>query len=315
MPKLCPSRPLLDAATRAGKAVAALNFYNAETLIAHLHAAKATNESIILQTTEAKINYLGLRLIVGMATAAADQLEQPVALHLDHGNSYELAARCVDAGYTSVMIDGSKMSFADNCTVTRRVVELAHAAGVSVEGELGHVGQNDERTGVATQFLTEAKDAARFVSETNVDALAIAIGTAHGFYKGAVRLDFARLEEINATVPNTPLVLHGGSGLSAELLKQSIACGIRKVNFGTELKDAFTRTIKATLSCSDDIDLRRTFAPAIAAVEEVSRSKIRICSSALTKGRRLFHDKLQLVAGRQHRRSVPPGDDGRGIDG
>jgi len=276
MPKLCSSRPLLDAAMRSGKAVAALNFYNAETLIAHLRAAKASNESIILQTTEATINYLGLRMIVGMATAAADQLEQPVALHLDHGNSYELAARCVDAGYTSVMIDGSKMSFADNCTVTRRVVELAHPAGISVEGELGHVGQNSE---VPTQFFTEPSDAARFVSETNVDALAVAIGTAHGFYKGEVKLDFARLQEINAAISGTPLVLHGGSGVSAELLQKSIACGIRKVNFGTELKNAFTRAIKTSLSSSDDIDLRRTFAPAIAAVEEISRSKIRICSS------------------------------------
>ena len=276
MPKLCPSRPLLDAAMRAGKAIAALNFYNAETLIAHMRAAKSSNESIILQTTEATINYLGLRMIVAMATAAADQLEQPVALHLDHGNSYDLAARCIDAGYTSVMIDGSKMSFADNCTVTRRVVGLAHPAGISVEGELGHVGQNSE---VPTQFFTEPSDAARFVSETNVDALAVAIGTAHGFYKGEVRLDFARLQEIKATIPNTPLVLHGGSGVSAELLQKSVACGIRKVNFGTELKNAFTGTVKASLSSSDDIDLRRTFAPAIAAVEEISRSKIRICSS------------------------------------
>lgn len=279
MPKLCSSRPLLDAATRAGKAIAALNFYNAETLIAHARAAKASKESIILQTTEATIDYLGLGLIVGMATAAADQLEQPVALHLDHGSSYELAARCIDAGYTSVMIDGSKMSFADNCTLTRRVVEFAHSAGVPVEGELGHVGQNSERTAVATQFLTEANDAARFVSETNVDALAVAIGTAHGFYKGEVRLDFVRLQEINAAIPNTPLVLHGGSGVSAELLQKSITFGIRKVNFGTELKNAFTRAIKHSLSSSDDIDLRRTFAPAISAVEEISRSKIRICSS------------------------------------
>ncbi len=279
MPKLCPSRPLLDAATRAGKAIAALNFYNAETLIAHLRAAKASNESIILQTTEATINYLGLGLIVGMATAAADQLEQPIALHLDHGSSYELAARCIDSGYTSVMIDGSKMSFADNCTVTRRVVELAHAAGVSVEGELGHVGQNNDPTAAATRFLTEANDAARFVSETNVDALAVAIGTAHGFYKGEVKLDFDRLQEISAAVPNTPLVLHGGSGVSAELLQKSIALGIRKVNFGTELKNAFTEAVKRSLSSSDDIDLRRTFAPAISAVEEISRSKIRICSS------------------------------------
>src|SRR5215216_975125 len=157
--------------------------------------------------------HLGLGIIVGMATAAADQLEQPVALHLDHGSSYELAARCIDAGYTSVMIDGSKLSFADNCTLTRRVVDLAHAAGVSVEGELGHVGQNSEPTAVATQFLTEANDAVRFVTEAKVDALAVAIGTAHGFYKGEVKLDFGRLQEIKAAIPNIPLVLHGGSGV------------------------------------------------------------------------------------------------------
>jgi len=281
MPKLCPSRPLLDAATRAGKAIAALNFYNAETLIAHVRAAQTTNESIILQTTEATIDYIGLEMIVGMATAAADQLEQPVSLHLDHGGSYELAARCIDAGYTSVMIDGSKLSFTDNCAITRRVVELAHSAGVSVEGELGHVGHNSERTAAAGQFLTEANDAARFVTETNVDALAVAIGTAHGFYKGEVKLDFGRLQEIARAIPDTPLVLHGGSGVSAELLQQSIALGIRKVNFGTELKNAFTAAIKRSLSSSDDIDLRRTFAPAISAVEEISRSKIQVCASVV----------------------------------
>ena len=279
MPKLCPSRPLLDAAMRAGKAIAALNFYNAETLIAHVRAANASNESIILQTTEATIDYLGLGMILGMASAAADQLERPAALHLDHGSNYELAARCIDAGYTSVMIDGSKLSFADNCAVTRRVVEFAHSAGVSVEAELGHVGQNNERTVVAGQFLTEANGAARFVTETNVDALAVAIGTAHGFYKGEVRLDFGRLQEINDAIPTTPLVLHGGSGVSAELLQKSIAFGIRKVNFGTELKNAFTGAIKRSLASSDDIDLRRTFAPAVSAVEEISRSKIQICAS------------------------------------
>jgi len=275
MQKLCSSRSLLDGATRAGKAVAALNFYNAETLIAHVRAANALNESIILQTTEATINYLGLRMILGMANAAADQLEQPVALHLDHGNSYDLAARCIEYGYTSVMIDGSKLSFSENCSLTRRVVDLAHATGVSVEGELGHVGNNSE----STDFFTEPADAARFVDETDVDALAVAVGTAHGFYKGEVRLDFARLQEINASIPHTPLVLHGGSGVSAQLLRESIACGIRKVNFGTELKNAFTRAVKASLSSSDDIDLRRTFSPAVSAVEEISRSKIQICAS------------------------------------
>jgi ketose-bisphosphate aldolase len=278
MTNLRPSRPLLDAATRAGNAIAALNFYNAETLIAHVRAANALHAAVILQTTESTINYLGLRMIRAMAGAAADQLEQPVALHLDHGGSYDLAARCIDHGYTSVMIDGSKLSFADNCALSRRVVELAHAAGVSVEGELGHVGQNSEPTASDTQFLTEPDDAARFVSETEVDALAVAVGTAHGFYKGEVKLDFPRLQAISAAVPNTPLVLHGGSGVSPELLRQAIVCGIRKINFGTELKNAFTRAVKTSLSSSDDIDLRRTFAPAIAAVEEISRSKIQICS-------------------------------------
>src|ERR1051326_1815799 len=123
MTTLCPSRELLDTAMAAGNAIAAVNFYNAETLIAHVRAANALNASIILQTTEATINYLGVRMIQGMAIAAADQLEQAVALHLDHGSSYDVAARCVEHGYTSVMIDGSKLSFADNCALSRRVVD------------------------------------------------------------------------------------------------------------------------------------------------------------------------------------------------
>lgn len=277
MPKLCPSRTLLNAASKNGVAVAALNFYNAETLIAHVRAANAMNASIILQTTEATINYLGLPMILGMAQAAAVELKNPVALHLDHGSSYELAARCIDHGYTSVMIDGSKLPFAENCAVTRRVVDLAHAAGVSVEGELGHVGQNSDSED-PTETFTRPEDTTLFVEQTNVDALAVAVGTAHGFYKGRVRIDFQRLKEIRDKIPETPLVLHGGSGVSAELLQQSIACGIRKINFGTELKNAFTQAVKNSLSSSDDIDLRRTFTPAIAAVVNISRSKIMICS-------------------------------------
>jgi ketose-bisphosphate aldolase len=277
MPDLCPSRTLLKTASKDGVAIAALNFYNAETLIAHVRAANALNASIILQTTEATINYLGLPLILGMAHAAAAESQKPIALHLDHGSSYELAARCIDAGYTSVMIDGSKLPFTENCAVTRRVVNLAHAAGVSVEGELGHVGQNSD-SGDPTETFTRPDDAARFVEETNVDALAVAVGTAHGFYKGAVQIDFQRLKAISDKIPATPLVLHGGSGVAAELLHQSIACGIRKINFGTELKNAFTRAVKNSLASSDDIDLRRTFQPAIAAVENISRSKIMICS-------------------------------------
>jgi ketose-bisphosphate aldolase len=279
MPKLSASRPLLETARRSGTAVAALNFYNAETLLAHIRAARALNKSIILQTTESTINYLGLSMITGMARAAADEIEQPIALHLDHGGSYDLAARCIDHGYTSVMIDGSRLSFEDNCTITRRVADLAHSKGVSVEGELGHVAHNDDTlANDIAQFYTRPEDAERFVAETEVDALAVAIGTAHGFYKGEVRLDFERLKQLRNAVGDTALVLHGGSGISADVLRTAIQSGICKIKFGTELKDAFTRALKQSLASNDDIDLRRTFVPAISAVQEISEAKIRICS-------------------------------------
>ena len=289
MPELCASLPLLESARHSGTAVAALNFYNAETLLAHVRAARGLNRSIILQTTESTIDYLGLSMIIGMAKAAAEQLEQPIALHLDHGASYDLAARCIDHGYTSVMIDGSRLPFKENCEVTRKVVELAHSSGVSVEGELGHVAHNDQVDQEdASAFYTQPENASRFVEETSVDSLAVAVGTAHGFYKGAVHIDFDRLRQIKKAVPNTPLVLHGGSGVSAQLLQASVEAGICKINFGTELKNAFTRSVKSTLSTTDDIDLRRTFLPAIAAVETISREKIQICSR-VTKERQASH--------------------------
>ena len=277
--QIVPSRPLLSAARRSHSAVAALNFYNAETLLAHVAAANEACVPIILQTTESTINYLGLGMIVAMANAAAEQMEKPVALHLDHGGSYELAARCIEAGYTSVMFDGSKLPFHENCIQTRSVVELAHAHGVSVEGELGHVAHNDEaERDDLSRFYTRAEDASRFLEATGVDALAVAIGTAHGFYKGEVRLDFDRLTEIREAVGETALVLHGGSGVPGELLRRAIVHGINKINFGTELKNAFTLAIKESLSSTNEIDLRRTFAPAIEAVKQISLAKIRICS-------------------------------------
>jgi ketose-bisphosphate aldolase len=274
--KLVPSREILHAVRREGHAVAALNFYNAETLRAHINAANSNGASVILQTTEATIKYLGLRMAVAMARAAAAEVERPVALHLDHGGSYELAARCIDAGYSSVMIDGSKLPFAENCSLTRRVVELAHAAGVSVEGELGHVAHNEEASDI-TRFYTDPGTANQFIKETGVDALAVAVGTAHGFYKGEVRIDFERLVEIRDSVGETALVLHGGSGVSDEILTQAIECGIAKINFGTELKNAFTMAVKKSLMSSDEIDLRKTFMPAIEAVSQVSSAKIRVC--------------------------------------
>jgi len=291
---LVPSNEILLAARKEGRAVAALNFYNAETLRAHINAANECDASILLQTTESTINYLGIDMAVSMAAAAAREITRPVALHLDHGGSFELAQRCIYAGYTSVMIDGSKLPFRENIELTRRVVEIAHASGVSVEGELGHVAQNSDNSDI-TQFFTRPEDARQFVEakqkffrpgregagvfegETGFESLAVAIGTAHGFYKGEVKLDFVRLEEIRDAVGETAIVLHGGSGVPDELLRRSVKCGIAKINFGTELKNAFTLAVKRSLNESDDIDLRRTFAPAIAAVQEISMAKILAC--------------------------------------
>lgn len=273
---LVPMREILNSVSKENKAVAALNFYNAETLRAHINAANECNSPLILQTTESTINYLGIDLIVSMAQAAAREISQPVALHLDHGASFELAKRCIKAGYSSVMIDGSKLPFEENIELTKKVVEFAHQHGVSVEGELGHVAQNSDNDDI-TQFFTRPEDAEKFVKETGVDALAVAIGTAHGFYKGEVKLDFTRLSEINEAVEGIALVLHGGSGVPAELMQKAIQCGIRKINFGTELKNAFTLAVKKSLIDSDEIDLRKTFAPAIKAVQEVSMAKIKVC--------------------------------------
>lgn len=273
---LSASLPMLQAAAREQRAVPALNFYNAETIRAHIEAARAEQSPLILQTTESTIKYLGLSLIVAMARAAASELVTPVALHLDHGASLELAKSAIEAGYSSVMIDGSALPFDENCKLSRQVVELAHAAGVSVEAELGHVGQAASDDPMAG--YTQPDVAAEFVKRTGVDALAVAIGTAHGFYRGEVRLDFVRLKAIRDAVPSTPLVLHGGSGVPDDLVKHAIELGITKLNIGTEIKDTFTARIKRELAGSDDIDLRRTFAPAVAAVRELSRHKMRVCA-------------------------------------
>lgn len=275
---LVPGRVLLEEARRAGGAVAGLNFYNAETLRAHVDAARGLGSPLFLQTTEATIEYLGWRMVVAMARATSEELEVPVALHLDHGKSFDLAARAIEAGYTSVMIDGSMLPFDENVALTRRVAELALGAGVSVEAEIGHVGP--AASSDASAFYTQPEDARRFVEATGVDSLAVAVGTQHGFYRGAVALDFERLAAIRDALPGIPLVLHGGSGVPHELIARAIALGITKVNFGTELKDAFTRAVRDSLAGSTEIDLRKSFAPAISAVRRVSAAKLGVCWSA-----------------------------------
>jgi len=259
----------------AGRALLAANFYNAETLLAVLRAVKQTRSEIILQTSPSTLEYLGVDVAVAMARSAARQEGVRAWLHLDHATDSRQIEACIAAGYDSVMIDASECSFDENVERTRAVVGAAHAAGVAVEAELGYVpklGQAD----VTEAGLTDPAEAQRFVAETGVDLLAVAIGSAHGFYKKEPRLDIPRLEAIRKLV-NVPLVLHGGSGIPPAQWQAAIARGVAKINFATEIKDTFTRNVKRVLTTSDEIDLRKTFPPAADAVTKLVAEKIRVC--------------------------------------
>jgi len=198
-------------------------------------------------------------------------------LHLDHGDTVDLVRQCLDNGFDSVMIDGSELPLDKNIEVTSRVVELAANYGAAVEAELGYVaklGQSTEKVG-----FTESADAARFVAETGVHALAIAIGSAHGFYKKSPHLDMGRLREIHAAV-DIPLVLHGSSGIPADQLLQAVQNGICKINLATEIKNAFTTTLRKELLSNEEIDLRKIFPPATEQVKNLVLQKLTMISGA-----------------------------------
>lgn len=257
---------------QSGKALLATNFYNFETLKGILLAAKAEQSPLILQLTRGSIEYLGLQVAKDMASAMLGSLNVEGWIHLDHGDSYELAASCLDAGFDSVMIDASEKSFSENVEITKRVVKLAESYGANVEAELGYVAKLGQQTG--NIGFTEPDEAKRFVEETGVDALAVAVGSAHGFYKETPKLDFERLSAIhNAT--GIALVLHGASGIPHDQLREAIKRGICKINLATETKNIFMKTLKNILLDAEEIDLRKTFPPATNAVTQLVRDKLR----------------------------------------
>ncbi len=237
-------------------AILATNFYNLETLHAILAAASISQSDVILQLTKSSIDYIGLDMAVTIARQGLSNHGVNGWIHLDHGNSVELVNRCLDAGFDSVMIDASELSFAENVAITSEVVELAKKFGAHVEAELGYVpklGQQHNPYG-----FTTVDDAKLFVQETGIDALAIAIGSAHGFYKSEPKLDLNRLSEIDAAI-DTILVLHGSSGIPNSVVSKAVSLGISKVNLATEIKDTYMHNLKRALLASDEIDLRKTF--------------------------------------------------------
>lgn len=278
---LVPITELLKKAEEGGYAVGAFNCNNMEIVQAIIAAAEAERSPVIMQASQGAIKYAGLDFITGMARVAAEKATVPVALHLDHGTSFEQVMQCIRSGFSSVMIDGSKLPLNENIALTKKVIDVAHAVGVSVEAELGKIGgtEDDIHVDEKDAFFTNPEEAKIFVQETGVDALAVAIGTAHGQYKGIPELDFPRLEKIRSLV-SIPIVLHGSSGVPDEAIQKAIKLGVRKVNIDTNIREAFVAACRQVLNNdAKEIDPRKVLGPAREAATAVIREKIRVFGS------------------------------------
>lgn len=225
-------------AMKGGYAVPAFNFFSFDNLVGIAKGAAEKKSPVIAMATTSGIKVMGEKAVVRMAEGIADDWGIDMVLHLDHCTDIELLKRCVDNGFTSVMIDSSKKDFEENKADTARVVEYAARYGVTVESELGHVGGKEDDIVVddMSVMFTQPEKAVEFVQATGIDALAVAVGTVHGFYKATPKLDFPRISRIHELLPATPLVLHGGTGVPYDDFREAIRRGVRKINVGTELK-------------------------------------------------------------------------------
>ena len=250
---LVSSKELLKDAFEKHYAVGAFNVENMEMVMAVLSAAEETQSPVIMQTTPGTIKYAGTDFYSANIRAAAERTKLPVVCHLDHGNNFELAVRAFHDGYTSIMIDGSKLPFEENIALTRSVVEVCHAGNVPVEAELGRVGgKEDDLDNTKSQNpFTDPNEAAEFAERTGCDFLAVAVGTAHGVYKGTPQINFEVLEKIHELV-KIPLVLHGTSGVPEEQVTKCINLGMAKVNYATDLRIAYTHGVKEYMKGSPD---------------------------------------------------------------
>jgi len=301
---LVTNRDLLVPARRKVYAVGAFNINNLESLLAVAEAAVEEKSPVIVAVTPSAIKYAGLPYLAKIVKTAAESAQVPMALHLDHGQDFETVSKCVAAGFTSVMIDGSFLKFEENVALTKRVVDLARPKGVSVEAELGRLAGVEEKTVEEKEaVLTDPDTAKEFVERTRVDTLAVAIGTSHGAYKfkAEPKLDFERLKIISGKV-DLPLVLHGASsvpawiiekaskygaelagakGIPEEHIQKAISLGISKINIDTDLRLAFTAAVREVLTNSPkEFDPRKILGPAKEAMKEVIKGKMRLFGSS-----------------------------------
>ena len=301
---LLTNREVMEKARAGGYAVGAFNVNNMEIVQGVVEAAKEAKSPVIIAATPGAIKYAGLNYIVNLVKTASELTPVPMTLHLDHGTDFDIAAKCIGAGFTSVMIDGSLLKFEENIAMTKKVVDIAHPKGVSVEAELGRLAGVEEYTVDEREaILTDPNVAEEFVDRTGVDALAVAIGTSHGAYKfkGEPKLDFERLKEIKERV-DVLLVLHGASGVpewaiekarkyGAELpepkgipdesIRQAISLGIAKINIDTDVRLTLMASIREVLATQPkEFDPRKILGPAREAIKNVVKTKMELFGSA-----------------------------------
>lgn len=278
---LVSSLELIQKARAFKKAIPAFNIHNLETIQAVVEAATEMRSPVIIQTTSGTLKHAGIEYVGAIVAKAAQIHDIPIALHMDHCTSFNTIVSCIQNGYTSVMIDGAHLDYDQNVALVKKVTEMAHAVSLQVEGEIGKIGgvEDDLFVNDADASFTVPEEAKRFAIDTGIDTLAIAIGTAHGMYKGEPKLDFERLSAIAALV-DIPLVLHGGSGVPDESIREAIRRGIAKVNIATELKNPMADAIKACFQVKpDESDPRNYMGAAKLAVKKVVIEKIKLCGS------------------------------------
>ncbi|MCI9250770.1 MAG: tagatose-bisphosphate aldolase subunit GatY [Lachnospiraceae bacterium] len=267
---------LLDA-QKGGYAVGAFNVENMEMVMAVIAAAEELKAPLMLQTTPSTVKYAGLDMYLANVKTAAERASVPVCMHLDHGDSFDLAMQALRTGYSSIMIDGSHSVFEENIAVTKAVADACRPSHIPVEAELGKVGGKEDDLDGGSGGYTDPMEAKEFAERTGIGSLAVAIGTAHGVYKGEPKLDLDRLAEIRKVV-SIPLVLHGASGLSEEAVKESIKRGICKVNFATELRIAYTDGVKEFLAANPDaFDPKKYGKTAMEHVKEIVKLRMKMC--------------------------------------
>ena len=298
---LVTTKEMFDKSMKEGFAVGAFNVNNMEIIQAIIDAASKENSPVILQASSSAIKYARPTYLRKMVEAAVEETNIPIALHLDHGPDFETCKACIDAGFTSVMIDGSKYDFEENIKITKQVVDYAHERGVVVEAELGKLAgiEDDVNVSAEDSSFTDPEQAKEFVERTGCDSLAIAIGTSHGAYKfkGEAKLRFDILKEIKEKLPNTPIVLHGAStvipelvdtcnkyggdipgakGVPDEMLNEASKSGVSKINVDTDLRLAMTAEIRRVFAEKpSEFDPRKYLGPARDAIEKTVAHKIK----------------------------------------